>query len=781
VAQAMKAMGERILRKEDDRFLMGRGSYVADMTPPGTVYAKFVRSPYAHARLVRIDATKALAVPGVIGVFTAMDFKGEVGNVPTAWAVTNADIKTPPYPALAKDVVRYAGEAVAVVVAESQAVAEDVRDLVEVAYDPLPVVVDQEAAIRAGAPQLHAEAPTNVAFQWNIGGDVEPIFNQADVVVRQRFVNQRLQPSAMEPRAAIAEYNAGSKELKVHVTSQNPHIHRLLLSLILGIPEQRIHVIAPDVGGGFGSKIPCYPWEAIVSALAMRLGRPVKWVEDRSENMVATTHGRDHVQYVELAAKKDGTILGIKVKALANMGAYLSTAAPGVPTILFGFMVGGCYAIKAGRVEVTGIFTNTTPVDAYRGAGRPEALFIVERMVDLLARKLDMDPVELRRKNFIPADKFPYQIAMGLTYDSGNYQGTLDKALKIVDYAKLREEQARARKEGRLMGIGLSTYVEICGLGPSAVVVSTGFAGGLWGSSTVRLSPTGKVTVYTGAHPHGQGEETTFAQIVAQELGIPVDDIDVVHGDTKSTPMGMGTYGSRTTPVEGGSVALSARKVRDKARKIAAHLLEAREEDVEFKDGTFSVKGTPEAKKTIKDIAWAAYLADKMPPGVEPILDATTFYDPENFVFPFGAHVCVVDVDKETGEVHVRRYVAVDDCGTQINPMIVEGQVHGGVVQGLGQAMMEAAVYDENGSLLTSNFLEYLIPSSMEAPNIETDSTVTPSPHNPIGVKGIGETGTIASSEAYVNAVVDALAPFGVEHIDMPLTPEKVWRAIHGK
>ena len=776
-----QAMGERILRKEDDRFLMGRGSYVADMTPPGTVYAKFVRSPYAHARLVRIDATKALAVPGVIGVFTAMDFKGEVGNVPTAWAVTNADIKTPPYPALAKDVVRYAGEAVAVVVAESQAVAEDVRDLVEVAYDPLPVVVDQEAAIRAGAPQLHAEAPTNVAFQWNIGGDVEPIFNQADVVVRQRFVNQRLQPSAMEPRAAIAEYNAGSKELKVHVTSQNPHIHRLLLSLILGIPEQRIHVIAPDVGGGFGSKIPCYPWEAIVSALAMRLGRPVKWVEDRSENMVATTHGRDHVQYVELAAKKDGTILGIKVKALANMGAYLSTAAPGVPTILFGFMVGGCYAIKAGRVEVTGIFTNTTPVDAYRGAGRPEALFIVERMVDLLARKLDMDPVELRRKNFIPADKFPYQIAMGLTYDSGNYQGTLDKALKIVDYAKLREEQARARKEGRLMGIGLSTYVEICGLGPSAVVVSTGFAGGLWGSSTVRLSPTGKVTVYTGAHPHGQGEETTFAQIVAQELGIPVDDIDVVHGDTKSTPMGMGTYGSRTTPVEGGSVALSARKVRDKARKIAAHLLEAREEDVEFKDGTFSVKGTPEAKKTIKDIAWAAYLADKMPPGVEPILDATTFYDPENFVFPFGAHVCVVDVDKETGEVHVRRYVAVDDCGTQINPMIVEGQVHGGVVQGLGQAMMEAAVYDENGSLLTSNFLEYLIPSSMEAPNIETDSTVTPSPHNPIGVKGIGETGTIASSEAYVNAVVDALAPFGVEHIDMPLTPEKVWRAIHGK
>ncbi|MGQ0796923.1 MAG: xanthine dehydrogenase family protein molybdopterin-binding subunit [Methanobacteriota archaeon] len=782
MAQAVKAMGESILRKEDDRFLTGRGRYVADMTPPGTAFAKFVRSPYAHASLVRIDAKKALALPGVVGVFTATDLKGEVGNVPTAWPVTNADIKTPPYPALAKDVVRYAGEAVAVVVAETEATAEDARDLVQVEYEPLPVVVEQEAALKAGAPQLHAEAPENVAFKWTLaGGDVDAVFKDADVVVSERLVNQRLQPSAMEPRAAVAEYDPGTKELRLHVTSQNPHIHRLLLSIILGMPEQRIHVIAPDVGGGFGSKIPCYPWEAVVCGLAVRLGRPVKWVEDRTENMVATIHGRDHVQHVELAATKDGTILGIKVKALANMGAYLSTAAPGIPTILFGFMVGGAYAIKAGRVEVTGVFTNTTPVDAYRGAGRPEALYIIERLVDMLARKLGMDPADVRRKNFIPPDKFPYNIALGLTYDSGNYEAAFDKALALVEYEKLREEQAAARKEGRLMGIGLSSYVEICGLGPSSIVVSTGFAGGLWGSSTVRLSPTGKVTVYTGAHPHGQGEETTFAQVVAHELGIPVDDIDVVHGDTKSTPMGMGTYGSRTTPVEGGSVALSARKVRDKARKIAAHLLEAREEDIDFKDGTFSVKGSPDAKKTIQEVAWAAYVADKMPAGVEPVLDATTFYDPANFVFPFGTHVCVVDVDKETGQVSVRRYVAVDDCGTQINPMIVEGQVHGGVLQGLGQAMMEQAVYDEAGTLITSNFLEYLVPSSMEAPNIETASTVTPSPHNPIGVKGVGETGTIASSEAYVNAVVDALAPFGVTHIDMPLTPEKVWRILRGR
>jgi len=460
------------------------------------------------------------------------------------------------------------------------------------------------------------------------------------------------------------------------------------------------------------------------------------------------------------------------------MGAYLSTAAPGIPTILFGFMVGGCYAIQAGRVEVTGVFTNTTPVDAYRGAGRPEALFLLERMVDILARKLNKDPADIRRKNFIPADKFPYATAMGLTYDSGNYPGTLEKALDKVGYEKLRKEQAEDRRKGKLMGIGLSTYVEICGLGPSAVVTSTGFAGGLWGASTVRLHPTGKATVYTGGHPHGQGEETTFAQIVGEELGLPVADIEVVHGDTKLTPYGQGTYGSRTTPVEGGSIALSARKVRDKARKIAAHLLEAREEDLEFADGKFVVKGSPKAAKTIQEIAWAAYMAGNLPKGVEPVLDATTFYDPTNFVFPFGCHICVVDVDRETGQVKIRRYVAVDDVGNQINPMIVEGQVHGGVLQGLAQAMLEQSVYDENGNLLTNSLIEYLVPTALEAPRIETDSTVTPSPHNPLGVKGVGETGTIASSQAYVNAVCDAL---GVDHIDMPLTPEKVWRVLQKK
>ena len=779
MAQTTKVFGQSVLRKEDDRFLTGRGNFVADVLPPGTVFAKFVRSPYAHARIRSINTAKARRLPGVLDVLTAQDMKDQVGDIITAWAIPNANLKTPAYPPLAREVVRYAGEAVAVVVAESPFIAENARDLVEVEYDPLPVVTDVETATKPGRAPLHGDAPDNVAFKWILaGGDVDKVFQEADVVVNQRFVNQRLQPTAMEPRAAIAQFEPGTRELTLHVTSQNPFVHRLVLSIVLKYPEHLIHVIAPDVGGGFGSKIPVYPWEAIVCHLAMRLGRPVKWVEDRMENYVATIHGRDHVQYVDLAAKKDGTILGIRARVLANMGAYLSTAAPGIPTILFGFMVGGCYAIQAGRVEVTGVFTNTTPVDAYRGAGRPEALFLLERMVDILARKLKKDPADIRRKNFIPADKFPYATAMGLTYDSGNYPGTLEKALEKVGYEKLRKEQAEGRRKGKLMGIGLSTYVEICGLGPSAVVTSTGFAGGLWGASTVRLHPTGKATAYTGGHPHGQGEETTFAQIVADELGIPMADVEVVHGDTKLTPYGQGTYGSRTTPVEGGSIALSARKVRDKARKIAAHLLEAREEDLEFADGKFVVKGSPKAAKTIQEIAWAAYMAGNLPKGVEPVLDATTFYDPTNFVFPFGCHICVVDVDRETGQVKIRRYVAVDDVGNQINPMIVEGQVHGGVLQGLAQAMLEQSVYDENGNLLTNSLIEYLVPTALEAPRIETDSTVTPSPHNPLGAKGVGETGTIASSQAYVNAVCDAL---GVDHIDMPITPEKVWRVLQKK
>ena len=507
------SVGQSVLRKEDHRLLTGRGSFVADLTPPDTLHAKFLRSPYAHAKIRRLDVSKARKHPGVVAVITAADLKGKVGAVPTAWLIPNSDLKTPPYPALASDVIRYAGEAVAVVLAEDPYIAEDARELIEVEYDPLPVVVDQEKALKEGAPLLHPEAPGNVAFVWKLaGGDVDAAFKEAEVVVSNRFVNQRLIPSAIEPRAAVAQYDPGTDEFTLHVTSQNPHIHRLLIALVLGIPEQRLHVIAPDVGGGFGSKIPVYPWEIVVVYLAKAFRRPVKWVEDRSENFVALIHGRDQIQYVDLAAKNDGTILGIKVRAIANMGAYLSTAGPGIPTILFGFMVGGCYTLKAGSVEVTGVFTNTVPTDAYRGAGRPEALYLIERMVDILAAKLGMDPVDLRRKNFVPPSKFPYPSAMGLTYDSGNYGPALDKALEMVEYRKLREEQAAHRSGDHLLGIGLSTYVELCGLGPSAVCGAIGFQGGLWGSSTVRISPTGKASVYTGAHPHGQGEETTFAQ-----------------------------------------------------------------------------------------------------------------------------------------------------------------------------------------------------------------------------------------------------------------------------
>ena len=780
MATAEKYVGAPVQRKEDARFVTGTGTYVADLALPGMLHAVFLRSPYAHAKIKKVDVSAAKALPGVVDVFTGEDLKDDIGSTPTAWPIPDADLKTPPYQAVATERVRYQGEAVAVVVAEDPAIGADAIELIDVDYEPLPVVVNQEEALKEGAPQLHEEAPGNQAFKWVLpGGDVDAAFKEADVVVEQRLINQRLQPSAMETRAALAQWDEGEEKLTLWVTSQNPHIHRLVLAaFVLGIPENKIRVIAPDVGGAFGSKIPVYPWEAVVSVLSRKLGRPVKWVESRTENYQATIHGRDHVQYVQMAAKKDGTILGIKIKTFVNMGAYLSTAAPGVPTILFGFIIGGAYTMKATLAEVVGVFTNTTPTDTYRGAGRPEAMYAVERMVDILARKLGMDPMEIRKKNFISPDAFPYQMPSGLAIDSGNYPGTLAKALEMLDYEAFRKEQAKAREEGRLLGIGFSTYIELCGLGPSPIVTSTGFQGGLWGSSVCRMLPTGKVTVFSGMHAHGQGEETTFAQIAADELGVPVEDVDIIHGDTDMTPMGMGTYGSRTQAVEGGSLALSARKVVAKAKKIAAHLLEARTEDVAFEAGKFFVKGAPDKAKTIQEVAFAAYMATSLPEGVEPILEATTFYDPTNFVYPFGAHICTVELDPETGEVKILRYVAVDDVGTIINPQIVEGQVHGGVLQGVAQALWEEARYDEDGNLLTGSFTEYMVPTAMESLKIETDHTVTPSPHNPLGAKGVGETGTIAASQVVINAIVDALEPYGVVHLDMPATPEKVWRLI---
>ena len=771
-------LGQPVKRHEDDRLVQGRGQYTDDIRLPGMVYAHMVRSPHAHAKIKDVDKSAALALPGVLAVFSGADLKDTVGMIPTAWIPPNADMKMTPHPALAYDTVRYVGDGVAVVIAEDPYTASDAADLVRVSYAPLDAVVHPKAAMGSGQPLVHPEIADNVAFHWSVGDNLDDVFAAAEVVVRQEFRQQRLIPSAMEPRAAVAQYNPATEELTLWATTQNPHIHRLLMSGILGIPEHRLRVVAIDVGGGFGSKIACYPDEVVVAYAARALGRPVKWTETRQENFIATSHGRDHVHEVEIAGTRTGHIEAIRVKAFSNLGAYLSTAAPGVPTILFGLVVNGAYKIPKASVDVYGVVTHTTPVDAYRGAGRPEATYLIERMVDLYAREIAMDPVQVRELNLIPHDSFPYTNPLGLQYDSGHYQGTLSRALQMVDYPAFRRDQEALRKKGKYIGIGFSTYVEMCGLGPSEVAGAVGFQGGLWESATVRVHPTGKVTVFTGASPHGQGEETTFAQIVSHELGIPVADIEVVHGDTARIAMGWGTYGSRTTVVGGAALHMATQKIIEKATKIAAHKLEVSELDVTFEAGQFKVAGVPDQGITFQSVALDAYLAWNLPEGIEPALEATAFYNPKNFTYPFGAHVAVVSVDASTGDVELMRYIAVDDVGNIINPMIVEGQIHGGLVQGIGQALYEGAEFDDRGQLITGSFLDYAMPKARFFPRFETDHTVTPSPHNPLGVKGVGETGAIASTPAIVNAVMDALAPLGIRDIAMPLTPKRVWDAI---
>lgn len=770
--------GTPLKRREDPRLITGQGNFTDDIQLPGMVYMAVLRSPHAHARIKRIDVSAARRAPGVVAVYTGKDLEGKMGTIPTAWLVPDSDIKTPPHHALAVDKVRYVGDGVALVVTEDRYTARDALELIEVEYEELPAVVDQEEAMKEGAPQLHEDVPNNIAFRWKAGEVPDEVFENAEVVIRKRFRQQRLIPNPMETRAAVAKYNPSTGEMTIWCTSQNPHIHRFILSGVLGIPESKLQVVAPDVGGGFGCKIPVYPDEALAGYVARDLRRPVKWTEDRRENFMATTHGRDMILDVELAGRRDGTLTALRIRNTANMGAYLSTAAPGVPTILHGLIVQGPYKIPQVGVEVIGVMTNTTPTDAYRGAGRPEATYQIERMVDLFADEIGMDPVEVRRKNLIRAEEFPYDNALGLQYDSGNYHRALDKALEMIDYDAFRKEQEEARKQGRYLGIGFSTYVEICGLGPSKVAGAVGFQGGLWESATVRVHPSGKVSVFTGASPHGQGEETTFAQIVSQKLGVPFEDVEIIHGDTNRISMGWGTYGSRTTPVAGSAIAIACDRVLEKAKKIASHALEASEADLEFEGGAFQVKGVPDRKISFQDVTLKAYLAWDLPEGVEPALEAQAFYDPSNFVYPFGTHICVVEVDGETGEVELKRYVAVDDPGPVINPVVAEGQVHGGIVQGIGQALWEGAVYDEQGQLISGTFMDYAMPKARFFPNFETAFTETPSPVNPLGVKGIGETGTIASTPAVVNAVVDALKPFGVKDLDMPLTPEKVWKAM---
>ncbi len=777
-----RLFGKSIKRREDPRFITGRGRYTDDLKLEGLTYAAFVRSPHAHARIRAIDTAAAKAHPGVVAVFTGKDMTG-VNSLPCGWLLP--ELKIPPHPPLATDVAQYVGDPVAVVIASDQETALDAAEKVRVDWDVLPSVTNTEKASRAGASQLHDVAPSNVAFRWQIGdaAATDTALKAAATVVKKRIVNQRLVANAMEPRACVARYEAATDELTLWVTSQNPHVHRLLMTaFVLGIPEHKVRVIAPDVGGGFGSKIFLYNEETVCSWASRRIQRPIRWTATRREAFQTDAHGRDHITEAELALSKDGKILGLRVKTIANLGAYLSTFAPAVPTYLYGTLLNGVYEMGAIHADVTGVFTNTTPVDAYRGAGRPEAAYLIERMVEAGAAALKMDTAEIRKRNFIPKFADGYQTKVALLYDSGNYAAAFDKLLGILDLKKFRSEQEAARKQGRLLGLGFSTYIEACSIAPSKVVGALGAQAGLYESGSVRVHPTGKVTVFTGSHSHGQGHETTFSQLVADQLGIPMDDIDIIHGDTGRVAFGMGTYGSRSASVGGTAILMSLDKIKEKGKKIAAHLLEASAKDIEYVNGQFQVKGAPDKAIPFGQVALTAYVPHNYPDGLEPGLDETSFYDPSNFCFPFGAHACVVEVDRDTGRVKLLRYVAVDDVGNVINPMIVDGMVHGGIAQGVGQAMWEGAVYDDqSGQLVTGTMMDYAVPRADMLPMYETDRTVTPTPVNPLGIKGAGETGTIAATPAVVNAVVDALAPLGIDHIEvMPLTAQRVWQAIQG-
>ena len=773
------ALGASIKRREDPRLITGRGTYVDDVRLVGTLSMVLVRSPHAHANITGVDTSAASAADGVVAVYTGDDLAEQLGSLICGWVVP--DTKEVPHPPLAVGKVRCVGDAVAAVVADSPQAAADAAVLVDVDYEILDAVVDMEAAVQDGAAQVHEDAENNIAFQWEVGGgDFDAAASSAQVRVTERIVNQRLIPNAMESRGVVADFNPGTNQITLWTSTQIPHLVRLLLALVTGHPEHQIRVIAPDVGGGFGCKLYLYAEEVIAVVIARQLGQPVKWVEGRQENYLATTHGRDHVGEVEIVGDSDGNVTGLRTDVFANMGAYLSTFAPAIPTYLFGLMLGGPYSIDNIQCKVTGVFTTTTPVDAYRGAGRPEATYLVERMMDRFAAEVGMDPVEVRRKNLIPPFEDGHEVATTVIYDSGNYEAALDRALELVGYDEFRAEQTAAREQGRYLGIGLSTYVEICGMAPSAVAYTLGARAGTWESALVRVHPTGKVTVFTGASGHGQGHDTTFAQLAAAELGVPVEDVEVVHGDTDKVQMGTGTFGSRSAVCGGNAIHMSIDKIQDKARRIAANLLEAAPEDVVAENGQYFVQGAPANAKTFQEVALAAYWYESLPEGSEPGLEAVSVFDPQNFTWPFGTHIAVVEVDGDTGEVELQKYVAVDDVGNVINPMIVEGMVHGGVVQGVGQALSEEGVYDESGQLITGSMMDYAIPTAEDVPSIITDRTVTPSPTNPLGVKGAGETGTIAASPAVMNAVIDALSPFGVKHMNMPAKSEKVWRAMQG-
>ena len=772
------ALGRPIKRKEDARLLHGQTNWTDNIQLPGTLHMAILRSPVAHATLTKVDVSGALQYPNVVAAFSAAELGDLNGSVPCVWPVTD-DIVMPPFPALAVDKVRQVGDCVAVVLATDPYHAADALEGIDVEYDVLPAVVDMEKALAGGTPPVHEQAPNNSCYVYNLGGGYDEVAKGADVIVKRRFINQRLVPAFMEPRAVVAAPLGMSDEITVWTSTQVPHVLRVLLALVTGVPENNLRIVAPDVGGGFGGKLQCYREEILAVQLARKLGRPVKWNETRSEDMVATHHGRDQIQDIEIAATKDGEILGLKVDLIANMGAYLQIITPGIP-LLGMFMYPAIYKMKAYDFQCTGVFTNTTPTDAYRGAGRPEATYAIERIVDELAAELGMEPLELRKKNWIQHHEFPYTTVAGLTYDTGNYEAATEKALAMFGYDELRAEQAARRASGDpvQLGIGISTFTEMCGLAPSRTLGALKYVAGGWEHCTIRLLPTGKVELVTGTSPHGQGHETAWSQIASSILGLPVEDIEVIHGDTGRAPYGMDTYGSRSLAVGGQAIKKAAERIIEKARVIAAHQLECAPGDLEFREGAFFVKGDPEKTQTLGGVAFEAFTAHNLPDGVEPTLQADATVDPEDFSYPHGTHLAAMEVDTATGKVRLRKYVCVDDIGNQVNPMIVEGQVHGGLAQGIAQALYEGAFYDEDGQPQNANLSTYLLPSAADLPSFETGSTVTPSTTHPLGTKGVGEAGAIASTPAIINGIVDALRHLGVNDVAMPATPMTVWKTI---
>ncbi len=780
-----QGIGASVRRKEDLRFISGRGNYTDDMNRPGQTHAIIRRSDRPHAKIVSIDTAAAKAAPGVIAVFTHTDIEADaLGGIPCGWQVHSKDgsaMAEPMHPILASGKVRHVGDPIAVVIAETRQQAKDAAELLEIVLEDLPAVANAREALSAGAPQLHTEAASNLCFDWHIGDKaiVDAAFARAAKTVKLELTNNRLVPNAMETRSAIGDYDPMSGDYTLYTTSQNPHVIRLLMgAFVLHLPEHRLRVVAPDVGGGFGSKIYHYAEEAIVTWAAGKIKRAVKWTSDRSEAFISDAHGRDHDSVAEMALDAEGNFLALRVSTIANMGAYLSTFAPAIPTYLSATLLAGVYKTPAIYGEVKAVFTNTVPVDAYRGAGRPETTYLLERLMDVIAHDTGIDRIELRRKNFIPANAFPYQTPVALQYDSGDYQTTLNSALKAADWDGFPARRAAAAAKGKLRGIGVSTYVEACGIAPSKLAGQLGARAGLYEVANIRVHPTGSVTVFTGTHSHGQGHETTFAQVVSDQLGIPYENVDIVHGDTNKIPFGMGTYGSRSLAVGGAAMVKAMDKIIAKGKKIAAHLMEASVEDIEFAGGKFSVTGTDKVK-TFGEIALTAYVPHNYPiDEIEPGLEETAFYDPKNFTFPGGCHICEVEIDRETGVVEVINFSAVDDVGRVINPMIVEGQIQGGVAQGIGQALLENAVYDAEAQLVSGSFMDYQMPRALDIPNISVGTETTLCTHNPLGVKGCGEVGAIGSPPAVINAVVDALSEYGVRHVDMPASSQKIWSII---